>query len=350
VSLSKFSLLSHKKQPWQYAAVLGAVLVITFGLFLLREKLGDTNISLVYLLIVLFCAVTTEPGVSIFCSGVSFLCYDYFLIEPIFNFIPYSPTKLLDPLAFFVVALVTGALSERSRQIAADKAAYQQASQFRTTILHLVSHNLRTPLAAIKAALTSVLASETLSETSKDLLASANQETDHLNRLIGNVLQISRLDTQTVQLREDWNGLDDVISSVFGRWRSLVQSKELTATIPPTLPLIKFDFALIENVLINLVENAVRHGHTPIHVYVELQTSEVWVSVNDSGNGVPIEQREQLFKHFTSVKSGGLGLGLAVCKGLVEAHHGRLWANFRPAQTSFTFALPLMVYKESDDE
>ncbi|MBX3081579.1 MAG: DUF4118 domain-containing protein [Anaerolineae bacterium] len=350
MSLYQVPLLSHKKQPWQYAAILVMVLLTTVGLYKLRDQLGDANISLVYLLLVLFCAVTTEPGVSIFCSGVSFLCYDFVLIPPEINFITFSITKLLDPVAFFVVALVTGAIAERSRTIAAEKATYRQASQFRSTILQLVSHNLRTPLAVIKTALTSVLDSKELPEASTELLVSANQECDRLNRLIGNVLQVSRLDTQTVQLHQDWNGLDDVISSVFARWRPLVNSKAMTATIPNNLPLIKFDYALIENVLVNLVENAVRHGHPPIHVGVELHPTEVWVTVTDCGEGPPIDQRDHLFKHFASVKSGGLGLGLAVCKGLIDAHQGRLWANFQPAKTSFTFSLSLMADEDSDNE
>jgi two-component system sensor histidine kinase KdpD len=343
-------LLSHKKQPWQYVGVLIVVVLTTVGVFLLREQLGDANISLVYLLIVLFCAVTTEPGVSIFCSGVSFLCYDFVLIPPILSFVPDSPIKLLDPVSFFVVALVTSILAERSRVITSEKVSYQQASQFRSTILQLISHNLRTPLAAIKTGLTGVLASQALSPEATELLHAANQECDRLNRLIGNVLQISRLDSHTVQLKEDWNGLDDVISSVFARWKSLVSSGQLTASIPPTLPLIKFDFALIENVLINLVENAVRHGRLPIHVCVELHRSEVRVIVIDKGNGVPVEQREQLFKHFASVKSGGLGLGLAVCKGLLDAHRGSIWATFHPNETRFIFALPLIIFEGTDNE
>src|SRR5690348_6144141 len=100
----------------QYAGVLLAVAALTSVLFALRSELGDANISLLYLLLVLFCATTARAEVTIFCGIVSFLCYDFFLIPPVFDLVPHSPIKLLDPLAFLIVALVTSILSERSRK------------------------------------------------------------------------------------------------------------------------------------------------------------------------------------------------------------------------------------------
>jgi K+-sensing histidine kinase KdpD len=334
----------------QYMAVLAVVLFTTLILFNLRTNLGDANISLLYLLIVLFCATTARPGVTIFCGVISFLCYDYFLIPPNFDFIPFSPVKLLDPLAFLIVALVTSALAERSRQHAVQVATYRQANQFRTTLLHLISHNLRTPLATIKTALTSLLALKETPASTLDLLAAANHECDRLNRLIGNVLQLSRLDANAVQLHLDWNGLDEVISSVFSRWKEATTKKQLTASIPTDLPLIQFDFELIESVLTNLVENAFRHGQPPVHVTIQLQAAEVYISVEDKGAGVTASARDKLFQQFSTSKSGGLGLGLAVCKGLVEAHHGRLWVEFDPGSTRFIFSLPLVIYQDTEHE
>ena len=331
----------------QYLATLITVLLATFALFNLRSYLGDANISLLYLLIVLFCAATANPRVTIFCGVLSFLCYDFFLIPPIFDIRPSSPIKLLDPLAFFVVALVTGILAERSRQYAVEKATYQQASQFRTTLLHLVSHNLRTPLATIKTALSSLLASPTMPPL--ELLTAADHECDRLNRLISNVLQLSRLDADAIQLHKDWNGLDDVVSTVFSRWRTEVTEKKLSASFPESLPLIQFDFELIESVLTNLVENAFRHGSPPVKVGIDLHDKSVNICVEDCGHSLVRANQTKLFHQFSTSKMGGLGLGLAVCKGLITAHGGRIWVESDSWRTRFIFSLPLVPYPGDDE-
>ncbi|MCC7452303.1 MAG: DUF4118 domain-containing protein [Anaerolineae bacterium] len=335
---------------WQFLLVLAVVALATFALFLLRSYLGDTNISLVYLLIVLFCAAATNLRVTLLCGVSSFLCYDFFLIPPIFDFVPSSPVKLLDPLTFLIVALVTGILAERSRQYAVELATYRQVDQFRATLLYLISHNLRTPVATIKAALTSLLTLQDTLPVQRDLLAAANRDCDRLNQLIGNVLQLSKLDSHALQLHQDWNGLDEVISTVFARWSDAVAHKQLTASIPPSLPLIRFDFTLIQEVLTNLIDNAFRHGCPPVHVSITLQPNEVWIAVEGAGTGIPESERATLFQPFTSGRAGGVGLGLAVCRGLVEAHRGRLWATFLPGKTRFTFSLPRIVYQDSGNE
>lgn len=336
-----------KNTVWQYIAVLLTVSLLTLTLFNLRSFFGDANISLLYLLIVLFCATTARPGVTVFCGAFSFFCYDFFLIQPIFDIRPSSPIKLLDPLAFFVVALVTGALAERSRQYAVEKATYQQASQFRSTLLNLISHNLRTPLATIKTVISNLLTSPGASPV--EMLTAADRECDRLNRLIGNVLQLSRLDANAIQIRKDWNALDEVISIVFARWREETRNRKLSASFPPSLPLIQFDFALIEGVLTNLVENAFRHGKPPVHVAVKLLEDKVQITVQDAGPGVPVADRKKLFQQFSVNTSGGLGLGLAVCKGLVEAHSGQLWAEFSSGRSLFIFNLPLVVYRGDNE-
>lgn len=340
--------LNPNKFARQYIGTIAVVLLITLALFQLQGYLGDANISLLYLLLVLFYATTTRPALTIFCGAISFFCYDFFLLPPIFDVRPNSPTKLLDPAVFLVVAWVTSALAERSRQNAVEMATYQQASQFRTTLLHLISHNLRTPLATIKTALSSLLVSPDTAP--RDLLVEADQECDRLNRLIGNVLQLSRLDAHAIRLHTDWNALDEVVSVVFSRWRTETIEKKLTASFPTTFPLVQFDFDLVESVLTNLIENALRHGRPPIRVLIELIGTEVRVCVQDVGPGIPVAQRKYLFQQFLTTNASGLGLGLAVCKGLVEAQGGRLWAEFQPGKTSFIFTLPLTVYQDDREE
>src|ERR1700690_355765 len=128
---------------WQYVIAFVAVIVATLVLFVLKSYIGDTKVSLVYLFIVLCSAAVANPGVTFFCGLWSFLCYDFFLVPPVFDLRFGSPIQILDPLAFLIVAIVTGTIAERARQHANEKAAYQKADQLRATLLNLVSHNLR---------------------------------------------------------------------------------------------------------------------------------------------------------------------------------------------------------------
>jgi K+-sensing histidine kinase KdpD len=334
---------------WQYAAVFLIVILTTLILFATKSHIGDTKVSLVYLLLVLCCAMVAHPGVTFFCGLWSFLCYDFFLVPPYFDLRFASPIQVLDPLAFVVAAVVTSAIAERARQHANEKAAYQKADQLRATLLNLVSHNLRTPLATVKTALTTLLTQSDLASENKQLLNYANAEVDHLNRLVANVLQLSRVEAKAVQINERWDALDELINAVLGHWPQETAAGLLNADLSATPPLVQFDFDLIEAVLTNLVDNALRHGKAPVKVSVSTRPGEVWISVEDCGSGIAIPDRRKLFGKFSKIKSKGIGLGLAVCKGLVEAHGGRIWAEFLPQGTRFTFALPYSATEIAED-
>src|SRR5579859_900085 len=202
----------------QYVLVFLVVMITTLVLFAFRQDIEDTKLSLFYLLIVLCCAVVAHPGVTFFCGILSFLSYDFFLVPPVFTLRFATPIQALDPLAFLIVAIVAGTIAERARQHADEKIVYQKADQLRGTLLHLVSHNLRTPLSTIKTVLTTLLTQDEMNPESKQLLEYANQEVDHLNRLIANVLQISRLEADAIRINERWDVLDELVGTVLSRW------------------------------------------------------------------------------------------------------------------------------------
>jgi len=127
---------------------------------------------------------------------------------------------------------------------------------------------------------------------------------------------------------------------VLRRWPDAMKSRQLCVRIDPSLSLLLFDFDLLDMVLTNLIENAFRHGKPPIEVSIQRNEHEVWFSVTDAGPGVPASERGALFTGVFNPKPQGIGLGLTVCRGIVEAHGGRIWAEFEP--TRFTFALPLV--------
>ncbi len=335
---------------WQYGVTCIGILGITLILFRVRMVANLSNYSIIYLFAVLLCAVIAPPGVTLFCGLFSFLCYDFFLVPPVFTLQVDFPAQLIDPLAFLSVALVTCIMAGRSRQRAVQSMVYQEADAFRATLLHLISHNLRTPVATIKTALSSLLTLDEIPEDSAQLLRNADQECDRLNRLIGNVLQLSRVEASAVHIHNAWNAPDEVVSTSVRRWQPALENHSLKVTLPPALPLVQFDFDLIEAVLINLIENAFRHGCPPVLVEVALVENEIRFSVQDTGRGVPPTQRSELFTRFSSSTSDGIGLGLAVCKGLIALHGGRIWAEFEPRATRFVFSLPLICYQDETDD
>ncbi len=337
----------------QYLVVSASVLGVTLGLFQWQPRLGNINLSIVYLIIVLFCAAIAHPGVTLFCGLFSFICYDFFLVPPLFTLQIDSPAHVIDALAFVVVALVTCVMAGRARQRAIQTMVDREADDLRATLLHLISHNLRTPLTTIKTALTSVIVLDQMGPTkvpaeSLQLIIAADQECDRLNRLIGNVLHLSRADAHALRLYKDWNAIDDMIGSVFSRWPQAIKDGSLSVHLPDSLPLVSFDFDLIAATLTNLVENAFKHGCPPVRVTVWVDNREIKFCVEDVGDGVPATEQSHLFERFSSATPSGIGLGLAVCKGLIEAHGGRIWATFVPHQSRFYFTLPAVIYQDTD--
>jgi len=336
-----------------YLLVTGIVFLATLFIDQLRPNLGNadvTDLSLIYLLIILCCAVLYTRVLTIYCGMVSFVCYTFIVLPFTTGFLGFTPVHLLDPLKFLVVALVTGELAEQSRRNAVQSAIYEQSSQFRTALLRLISHNLRTPITTIKTALNGLMRTNNDPITYRQLLSVAEQEVDRLDRLIRNVLLLSSLEANTLLLQQDWNGLDEVVSIVFSRWTEAVATQQLRAEMPASLPLIKFDFALIEGVLTNLVENAFRHGTPPVVIHILLHQREVYVVVEDAGPRGAAPRKVMPLEPFESSTTGDLGVGLMVCKGLVEAHQGRLWSQFERHKTSFIFSLPLIIYMPHSSE
>ncbi|MBX3064528.1 MAG: PAS domain-containing sensor histidine kinase [Anaerolineae bacterium] len=332
--------------PLQFLLMTLIVIAITVLIVPFRPVIGVTQFSVLYLPVILICALVAHPSVTFFAGLISFICFDLFVVPPQFPFSVNSFLDLLNPLSVLVVAIVTGVITERARRRSVQVAVYRDADKLRTTLLNLVSHNLRTPLATIKTALTAMETDAALSESSQQLLADANAASDRVNRLVANILRLSQLETDKLKVQLQPYAIDDLIEVTLERWSSATASGDLVAQMPATLPLVMIDSDLIGAVLTNLIENALRHGKPPVIIHVQPRPDDLLVTVQDAGAGVPAERRSSLFTPFSSSRPTGIGLGLAVCKGLVEAHGGKLWATFDDA-TCFHFTLPLESATES---
>jgi two-component system sensor histidine kinase KdpD len=241
---------------------------------------------------------------------------------------------------------------ERARlsQEAAQASALIQSDELKSALLAAVSHDLRTPLASIKASATSLLddSVEWDAETRRDFLTAIDEETDRLTLMVSNLLDLSRIEGGALRPQKDWYDIDELIVDVRARLAPRMKSHPLTVTVEPDLPLLRFDYIQIAQVLVNLIENAVTYttDGTPVAVLARQVPGAVEISVHDDGPGIPPEHQLRLFDKFyrahVATAAPGSGIGLAISKGLVEAHGGRIWVESEQGHgTTFRFTLPL---------
>ncbi len=250
-----------------------------------------------------------------------------------------------------VVTNQTALAIERSRlaEEAEQTKLEMEAERMRNTLLSSVSHDLRTPLASIMGSVSSLLDGEARLSTDgrHELAQVAYEEAKRLNRLLGNLLDMTRIEAGGIRVNKQWQALEEVVGVVLNRFE--VQSKDhpIDIALPPDLPFVPIDETLIVQVLVNLIENAVKYtpALTPIQLSAKARSADIVVTVADRGPGLLPGDEERVFTKFyrgQPATTGGVGLGLAICRGIVEAHGGRIWAQNRPdGGASFSFTLPL---------
>ncbi len=246
-----------------------------------------------------------------------------------------------------------GALAlERARLMQSENRArvLEESDRLKSALLSSVSHELRTPLATIKASISS-LRSEAIeldSEAERDLLAAIEEETDQLNQLVGNILDMSRIETGSLNPQRKWNSLAEIAGGVIKKMGQAVQHHRVTIDIPSDFPLVPVDYVLLAQVFSNLVSNSAKYAPvgTEIILRARRQDGETALAqVINQGPHVAEENLARIFDKFYRVtaadKITGTGLGLSICKGIVEAHGGRIWAENAPGCFIFNFTLPL---------
>ncbi|HET8576510.1 MAG TPA: sensor histidine kinase KdpD [Methylomirabilota bacterium] len=224
-----------------------------------------------------------------------------------------------------------------------------ETERLRNSLLSSVSHDLRTPLASITGAASTLLESGPRldSRTRQDLLEALHEEAERLNRLVQNLLEMTRLESGALQLHSEWHPVEEVVGAALGRFSKRFGDRAVTTRVPAALPLVLIDDVLIEQVLINLLDNALKY--TPAESPIEISASDVdgavLVEVADRGPGLPPGEERRVFDKFFRGGTGavrGAGLGLAICQGIIEAHGGRIWAENRPGGgVVFRFILPV---------
>jgi two-component system sensor histidine kinase KdpD len=257
----------------------------------------------------------------------------------------YEQIQILESFASQTAMAIERAFLAEEAQQALLKA---ETETLRNTLLSSVSHDLRTPLAAITGAATTLLHAEgALDQPGRlELVQTICEEAEHLNRIIRNVLDMTRLESGAITVKKEWQSLEEIVGVVLNRLSEKLRDHPLTTRLPEDLPLLPFDPLLIEQVLTNLLENAVRYTPTgtPLELVASVREEEVLVELSDRGPGIPPGEEERIFDKFVRGigAGGGVGLGLTICRAIVAAHGGRIWAENRAGGGAvFRFTLPL---------
>ena len=246
-----------------------------------------------------------------------------------------------------------GALAlERARLAQAESRArvLEESDRLKSAILSSVSHELRTPLSTIKASASSLRGYDVKwdSAARPELIAAIDDAADHLNMLVGNLLDMSRIESGALKPKQDWNILSEIVGSVLARMKHLAMEHRIELDMPESLPLVPVDYVQMEQVFTNLVSNSVKYApeKTVIRISAFVEGETIHVIVSNQGPQVPQEHLEKIFNKFFRITAAdrvtGTGLGLSICKGIIEAHGGRLWAENVTGGLAFNFTLPLI--------
>lgn len=384
------SVVSEPLANSRWARYVGAVLAISAGTTLLapfRELINSTTVGLGFLLIVLFVAILWGSGPALLASLLGMLCFNFFFLPPFHTFTIADSQNWVALTAFFITAVAVGQLSARARRRAEEaeegrreikrlyeelREAFEQASQaealrrserLKTALLDAVTHDLRTPLTSIKASATLLLEDrETTDQTrplspseQQALLRVITQGADRLDRFVEGMVDLARIEAGDLGLYRNWGAVDEIIEIALARAEPLTSGHELAALVEDELPVVRVDARAVAEVVYTLIENATKYAAEGTRITVKAARSvedTVQITVEDQGPGIPLHLRERVFERFFRASPGedhnsGLGMGLAIAKGIVEAHGGHIWideAAERPG-TRVSFTVPI-----GDDE
>jgi len=260
--------------------------------------------------------------------------------------LPANMDRMLKAFIYQIsIALERVQLLEQNRQIE----LLQVTEKLQNALLNSISHELRTPLVTITGTLTTLenQGDELDSAIANSLISTAREEADHLNQLVSNLLDMSRVEAGTLKVKHDPTDILDMVGFALNSMGSRLGTHKITVNVPDGI-IVSMDYVLIVHVLTNLLDNAIKYSPegSQIKISAVQMGSVVHIEVIDQGQGIPNEDLEKVFEKFYRVQLfrhlSGTGLGLAICKGIVEAHAGKIWAENHPdGGTTFIFELPL---------
>jgi len=361
------------EQRWAgYLAAVAGTAFVTGVLKLFGAHVNTTTVALGLLLVVLFVATGWGSRPAILASLLGVLCFNFFYLPPVGRWTIDDPHNWVAFFAFLVTAVTAGQLSAHAnrraeeadagrREIerlykelqdafeqASQAAALKQSERLKSALLDAVTHDLRTPLTSIKASVTTLLEdfraqprgpeSAALDEEGRgEMLEVIDEETDRLNRFVEGLVEMARIEAGEMHLRRRWGAVEEIVSAALERAAPLTRGHKVRVRMDEGLPSVRVDARAVAEVIFTLLDNAAKYAPSGTRVEVCAETTgdgRVRLSVEDEGPGVPPELRERVFdKFFRAMRDGdagarqpgGTGMGLAIARGIVEAHGGRIW-------------------------
>lgn len=381
--------LSDRK--WTGYLVAGlSVGALTLILKLLGGHVNATTVSLALLLNVLFIATRWGSLPALLASVLAMLCFNFFFLPPSGTFNIAATDNWIALIAFLITAVTAGQLSasvkkraeeaesgkrEIGRLYAELREAFERAShaealrqseKLKSALLDAVTHDLRTPLTSIKASITTLLDEVrgdpplTLDGESRlEMMEVIDEESDRLNRFINGLIELARIEAGELQLRRRWGVVDEIISAALTRAEPIMRQHRIELEVEQELPGVRVDESAVSEVVYTLIDNAVKYSAQGSRIRISAQRAGndlIQMSVEDEGRGVAPDLRERVFdKFFRATRDGdvsttqptGTGMGLAIAKGIVEAHGGKIWIESAKGGkgTRVVFTLPI-----GDDE
>lgn len=361
----------EKRWIGYFVAVLGTA-AVTGVLKLFGEHVNSTTVALGLLLVVLFVATGWGSRPAVLASLLGVVCFNFFYLPPVGKLTIDDPDNWIALTAFLVTAVTAGQLSAHAKRRAEEadagrreierlytelQDAFERASQakaleqserLKSALLDAVTHDLRTPLTSIKASVTTLLddpraATDEEEEGSLDaegrreMLEVIDEETDRLNRFIEGLMELARIEAGEMHLRRRWGSIEEIISTALERAAPLTCEHQIHVRLDDGLPTVRVDDRAVAEVVYTLIDNAAKYSPTGTKINVGAKSTDgqmVQLIVEDEGSGIPAELRERVFdKFFRAMRDGdigthqpsGTGMGLAIAKGIVEAHGGRIW-------------------------
>lgn len=348
--------LFQQKTPKKYQyliSVLAISSVAALGL-LIHDFIGYRVVAFMLLVAVSVLAMFLDIVPLLLAAILSALCFDFLFIPPRFTFTVGSTEDSLLLLMYFVIALIHAVLTFKIREMqqqVAKKEEKEMEARLYTTLFNSLSHELRTPITTILGSTDNLLAdSHKLSdENRKTLLTEIATASMRLNRQVENLLNMSRLESGSLKLKKDWCDVRELIYTTLQPFEASTKTHPIKVYVPDTVPLFKIDFGLMEQVLHNLISNAIHH--TPVGTTIIIQAAceedKLVITLADNGKGFPEATIDKVFNKFyrlQDTQTGGTGLGLSIVKGFVEAHGGTITLKNLPLSGAlFTIEIPTEV-------
>ena len=343
-------------------------ILITLSLLTISSVIGGLfsymdikeHVSTIFIFGIFLISLMTEGYLyGIFSAFCGMFIVNYVFTYPYYAFNFNIPNNLISALVMVSIAILTNMLTTKIKEQEITKAE-AEAERMRANLLRAVSHDLRTPLTTIYSATTTLRnKGQALTQAQKDsMLLHIQEDSEWLVRMVENLLSVTRIDNQQIRLKKTPTILDELIDSVMTKFSSRYPQQEVNVEIPDKLIMIPIDTLLMEQVLINLLENALFHanGMTMLQLKVTSENKLARFQVIDNGSGIEADILPHIFDHYsssatknTAERNRHFGIGLPLCSTIIRAHGGKISANNRPeggAVFSFTLTTEEIDYDE----